>query len=134
MAAAEELTVWAITCGQHGSVGIRLLAPEAPAGLVLQHHRELVGAERGHGVVPELDRLAVVRSEADVIALGDAVDFLDPVVGRFTAERSPNSVPGWPAFAVRRGRSMPAALGRRPPGCLCGSLQESCADGWRVMG
>ncbi|MFF3593855.1 NUDIX hydrolase [Kitasatospora indigofera] len=82
MVGPDEVATWTVTQGAHGNVGVHFLAPPVPAELVLKHHRGLTEAGRARGTVPELDRLAVVRSVDDVLELGEAVDFLAPVLAR----------------------------------------------------
>lgn len=84
----QDMAVWGVTRGEFGNVGVHFLAPPAPAALVLKHHEALAEAEVARGTGPELDQLAVVRTEQDVTGLGHYADFLPQVVTRYTAERT----------------------------------------------
>ncbi|MFF2148768.1 NUDIX domain-containing protein [Kitasatospora sp. NPDC058190] len=84
----EDMTVWGVTRGEFGNIGVHFVAPPVPAGLVHKHHEGLVEAEAARGATAELDQLAVVRSEADVTGLGHYADFLPQVVTRYSAERA----------------------------------------------
>jgi len=79
----DAVAGWGVTRGEHGNIGIHFIAPPLASEAVFTHHRGLVEAERGRGAAPELDRLAVVRCERDVAALGDTADFLAPAVARY---------------------------------------------------
>ncbi|MFE0513511.1 NUDIX hydrolase, partial [Streptomyces sp. NPDC058964] len=79
----EELALWLVTRGERGNVGFLFRAPARPAELL--HHRfaALVASEAARGREPEFDRIALVRSEADLAGLGaPQVDYLAPVVRR----------------------------------------------------
>ncbi|PYC66744.1 hypothetical protein C7C46_30980 [Streptomyces tateyamensis] len=84
----EDMRVWGVTRGEFGNVGVHFLAPPVPAALVLKHYEALVEAEVARGACPELDQLAVVRSDQDVTGLGHYADFLPQVVTRYTAPRT----------------------------------------------
>ncbi|MFG3223942.1 NUDIX hydrolase [Kitasatospora sp. NPDC048194] len=84
----EDMTAWGVTRGEFGNIGVHFDAPPVPAELAHKHHEALVEAEAARGAAAELDQLAVVRSAADVTALGHHADFLPQVVTRYTAERT----------------------------------------------
>jgi len=81
----DDLNLFAVSRGRHGSIGVHFLAPRLPEQLVLDHHARLCEAEIAGGGEPELDRLATVGSEAETVALGRVFDYLPPLVARFTA-------------------------------------------------
>jgi 8-oxo-dGTP pyrophosphatase MutT (NUDIX family) len=83
----EELRLWAVTRGQHGSIGLVFQAPPRPAALLQECFEAVTAAERASGGDPELDRIAVVRSAADLADLdGPHADYLEPVVCRYVRE------------------------------------------------
>ncbi|MFI9354752.1 NUDIX hydrolase [Streptomyces lydicus] len=83
---AEELTLWCLTQGAHGNVGVQFLAPSLPAALLCERFTALLSSETARGQAPELDRMALLRSEADVTALGGThVDYLEPLIHRYFA-------------------------------------------------
>lgn len=83
------LTLWRVTRGGNGSVGVLFLAPPLPASLIRERHAALVAAEAARGDAPELDRIALVRSPGEVHALpGPQVDFLEHVVRAHAARSS----------------------------------------------
>ncbi|MFJ9521850.1 NUDIX hydrolase [Kitasatospora sp. NPDC101801] len=84
----EDMTVWAVTRGEHGNIGVHFLAPAAPTALVLKHHEVLAEAERTRGAGPELDRLTVVRSVENVKSLASTADFLPQVVARYFQQQA----------------------------------------------
>ncbi|MEU0572299.1 NUDIX hydrolase [Nonomuraea sp. NPDC005983] len=80
----DDLTLWLVARGKRGSVGVLFLAPSRPASLVHERFGALVSAETALGRDPELDRIALVRSQAEVAGLaGSHVDYLEPVVRRY---------------------------------------------------
>lgn len=84
----EELRFWAVTRGQHRSIGLVFLAPPRPAALLHERFEAVTAADRASGHDPELDRIALVRSSADLASLdGPHVDYLKPVVRRYSRER-----------------------------------------------
>ncbi len=83
----EGMTVWAVTRGEHGNIGVHFRAPTVPLALVLKHHEALVEEERARGTGPELDQLAAVRSVDDLTALGTCADFLPQVIARYAAHQ-----------------------------------------------
>lgn len=84
----EELRLWAVTRGQHRSIGLVFLAPSRPAALLHECFKAVVAADRVNGRDPELDRIALVRSTADLADLdGPHADYLEPVVRRYARER-----------------------------------------------
>ncbi|EPH45116.1 NUDIX hydrolase [Streptomyces aurantiacus] len=93
-AAPDDLTLCLVTRGAHGSVGVLFLAPCRPAPELRARFAALVSAETARGREPELDRIALVGSRADLAGLpGPHADYLEPVVARHaqTASVSPRS-------------------------------------------
>ncbi|MFE0460417.1 NUDIX hydrolase [Kitasatospora sp. NPDC058965] len=84
----EDMAVWGVTRGEFGNIGVHFVAPPVTAGLAHKHHEALVEAEASRGAAAELDQLAVVRSAADVAALGHCADFLPQVVTRYNTQRT----------------------------------------------
>ncbi|MEV6983238.1 NUDIX domain-containing protein [Sphaerisporangium sp. NPDC051017] len=81
----EELSLWAVTRGEHRSIGLVFLAPPRPEAMLCERFEEATAAERAMGHEPELDRIALVRSAAELMDLhGPHVDYLAPVVYRYT--------------------------------------------------
>lgn len=81
----EELNLWAVTRGEHRSIGLAFLAPAQPAAVLRERFEAATAAERALGQDPELDRIALVSSPTDLLDLeGPHVDYLEPVVRRYT--------------------------------------------------
>jgi 8-oxo-dGTP pyrophosphatase MutT (NUDIX family) len=83
----EELRLWAVTRGRHGSIGLVFQAPPRPVALLQECFEAVTAAERASGGDPELDRIAAVRSAADLADLdGPHADYLEPVVCRYVQD------------------------------------------------
>ena len=81
----EELSLWAVTRGEHRSVGLTFLAPPRSAAAVHERFEAVTAAEQALGRAPELDRIALVSSPAELADLqGPHVDYLEPIVSRYT--------------------------------------------------
>ncbi|MFE7562002.1 NUDIX domain-containing protein [Kitasatospora sp. NPDC057500] len=79
---AGELTLWAVTRGRYGSVGVLFLAPPRPEPVLRERFAALAPPER------ELVELAFARSPADLPGLpGPHADYLAPVLRRFARQR-----------------------------------------------
>ncbi|WP_251074534.1 NUDIX hydrolase [Streptomyces sp. ISL-12] len=86
--AAGDMELWRVTQGDKGNVGVHFRAPACPAEALHEQYTALVGAERAQGRTPELDRIAFIRSVADVAGLGGpSADFLPMLVARHAASR-----------------------------------------------
>ncbi len=82
-AAGEELRLWALTHSRNRNVGVLYLAPPRPADLLRSGFEAATAAEHARGAEPEFDRIAFVRSAAQLADLdGPQVDHLHPVVHR----------------------------------------------------
>lgn len=80
----DDLTLWLVTREEDGNVGFLFLAPPRPAALVHRRFTGLVSAEAALGRTPELDQIALVRSESELACLhGSQADYLEPVVRRY---------------------------------------------------
>ncbi|MFG2192285.1 NUDIX hydrolase [Streptomyces sp. NPDC048639] len=81
----DDLTLWCVTRGTNGNVGVLFLAPPRPAAWLHDRHAALVSAETALGREAELDRIALVRSPADAAddLRGPHVDYLDAVLRRY---------------------------------------------------
>lgn len=80
---ADDLTPWQVTRQSNGSVGILFQAPPRPAAWLHARHATLTATEHALGRTPELDRLALVGSPADLTDLtGPHVSYLAPVLRR----------------------------------------------------
>ncbi|MEU6350478.1 NUDIX domain-containing protein [Streptomyces sp. NPDC047072] len=80
---ADRLVRCLVTHGEAGHIGVHYLAPPRPAPLVHQRYEALVAAERARGRAPEFDRIALIRSPADLTGLaGPHVAYLEPVLRR----------------------------------------------------
>ncbi|MFJ4633772.1 NUDIX hydrolase [Streptomyces sp. NPDC088847] len=83
-AALEDLTLWAVTRGDHGNIGIHFAAPPQPATTLNDRFTAVVSATAAVGQVPELDRIAFVHGPADLKARdGPHADYLEPLVDRY---------------------------------------------------
>ncbi len=82
--APDDLTLWVVTRGGNGSIGVFYRAPSRPASVLRERFSALVSAEQTRGRDPEFREVALVRSPADLSDLaGPQVDYLGPVVRRF---------------------------------------------------
>ncbi|MFF3315090.1 NUDIX domain-containing protein [Streptomyces sp. NPDC003035] len=82
---AEDLTLWAVTRGENRSIGLSFLAPPRPEAELRERFQTVTAAEKAQGREPELDRIALVRSAAELAELkGPHADYLEPIVTRFT--------------------------------------------------
>ncbi|MET8079602.1 NUDIX hydrolase [Streptomyces sp. NPDC005303] len=78
---AGDLTRCLVTHCEDGQVGVHYLAPPVPAALLEERFMALVAAETARGRAPELDRIALVGSPAELPDLtGPHVTYLEPVV------------------------------------------------------
>lgn len=86
-AGTEGLSLWGVTRGENGSVGLTYRAPVLPEAAVWDAFAAAAAAERAHGREPELDDIALVSSPRDLEFLsGPHADYLEPLVRRFTAQ------------------------------------------------
>jgi 8-oxo-dGTP pyrophosphatase MutT (NUDIX family) len=86
----DELSLWAVTRGKHRSVGLVYLAPPQPATVLRERFEAATAAEQALARDPELDRIALVRSPADLANLDRPhVDYLEPVLTRYLTESLP---------------------------------------------
>ncbi|WP_258024295.1 hypothetical protein [Streptomyces bambusae] len=82
-AAAEDLTLWVVTRGENGSVGLTYLAPTLPEVTLRADFAAAAAAERDQGREPELDDIALVRTPDELARLvGPHADYLEPIVRR----------------------------------------------------
>lgn len=82
---AEELRLWVVTRGENRSIGVVFLAPPRSAAALHERFEAVTVAERARGRDPELDRIALVGSTAELAGLkGPHADYLEPLVGRYT--------------------------------------------------
>ncbi|MFJ8140827.1 NUDIX domain-containing protein [Streptomyces sp. NPDC096013] len=82
--APEDLTLWAVSRGNHGNIGIHFAAPPQPATTLNDRFTAALRATAAVSQAPELDRIAFVRRPADLKALdGPHVDYLEPLVNRY---------------------------------------------------
>ncbi|QTE03177.1 NUDIX hydrolase [Streptomyces cyanogenus] len=84
---SEDLELWTLTRGDMGNVGVHFRAPTCPADTLAEQYTRLVSAESAQGQTPELDRIAFIRSDADVAGLGGrCADFLPVLAARHAAD------------------------------------------------
>ncbi|WP_175411845.1 NUDIX hydrolase [Streptomyces sp. TRM64462] len=82
---AEELRLWVVTCGENRSIGLAFLAPPRLASVLHERFEAVTVTERARGRDPELERIALVGSTAELANLeGPHADYLEPIVGRYT--------------------------------------------------
>ncbi|MBO4253181.1 NUDIX hydrolase [Streptomyces griseorubiginosus] len=80
----DDLTLWAVTCGDHGNVGVHFTARAQPAALLIDRFTAVSSTAAAVGELPELDRIAFVQGPADLAALeGPHADYLEPLVDRY---------------------------------------------------
>ncbi|GAA0916152.1 hypothetical protein GCM10009560_11100 [Nonomuraea longicatena] len=83
-AAPERLRLWVVTRGENGSIGVTYLAPPVSTAELRERFAIAVADERARGCDPELDRIALVGSPADLTRLrGPHADYLEPLVRRY---------------------------------------------------
>ncbi|WP_220040248.1 NUDIX hydrolase [Nonomuraea aridisoli] len=81
-----DLTLWLVSRGEQGNVGAVFLAPPLPASVLSERFAALVAEETARGCEPEFDRIALVRSPAQLAGFdGPLADYLEPVVRRYAA-------------------------------------------------
>ncbi len=91
----QELELWSVTRGDKGNIGLHFRAPACPADALEAQYALLVAAETAHGRTPELDRIAFVRTAADVDGLGGhSADFLPLLATRHSGETMPGCPSG----------------------------------------
>lgn len=76
--APDDLSLWAVTRGEHGNIGVLYRAPLVPASELRRQFVSLVAAETACGRIPELDAITIVSTLEDVS--GPSVDYLSPVL------------------------------------------------------
>ncbi|WP_308406595.1 NUDIX domain-containing protein [Streptomyces sp. AC555_RSS877] len=80
----DDLTLWAVTRGTNGNIGVHFMAPPQPAPVLHDRFTAVASAAEAVGQTPELDQIALVHSPADLKTLhGPHVDYLEPIVGRY---------------------------------------------------
>lgn len=81
-----DLELWAVTRGDKGNVGIHFRPPGCSVSTLTEQYTALVSAESAQDRTPELDRIAFIRSDADVPGLGGrSADFLSVLAARHAA-------------------------------------------------
>ncbi|MEU0913176.1 NUDIX domain-containing protein [Streptomyces althioticus] len=78
--ASGDLELWTVTRGHHGSVGVHFRAPARPAEALTEKYARHVAAEVAQGRTPELDRVAFIRSPAELGELGGVCVNVLPVL------------------------------------------------------
>ncbi|MGW3820636.1 NUDIX domain-containing protein [Streptomyces sp. NPDC005046] len=79
-----ELTLWVVTRGDHGNIGVHFAAPPETAVALRDRFASAESAAAAVGQVPELDQIAFVQSPADLATLERPhVDYLEPLVDRY---------------------------------------------------
>ncbi|MEU5243827.1 NUDIX hydrolase [Streptomyces asoensis] len=82
--APDVLTLWAVTRGDYGNIGIHFAAPPQPATVLNERFASVVSATTAVGQAPELEQIRFVHSPADLTALaGPHADYLEPLVDRY---------------------------------------------------
>ncbi|MFE1260378.1 NUDIX hydrolase [Streptomyces albogriseolus] len=78
--ASADLELWTVTRGHNGSVGVHFRAPARPADALTEQYARLVADEVAQGRTPELDRIAFIRSHAELEELGGTCANVLPVL------------------------------------------------------
>ncbi|WP_405989289.1 NUDIX domain-containing protein [Streptomyces sp. NBC_00986] len=85
----DDLTYWNVTRAGNGSIGVLFRAPSLPEALLRERHEVMVAAEAAQGRDPELDRIALIHSTAQLPLLAvPHVDYLEPIVRRYEASEA----------------------------------------------
>ncbi|MGH1553366.1 NUDIX hydrolase [Streptomyces sp. L7] len=80
----EDLTYWNVTRAGNGSIGVLFRAPSLPEARLRERFEEVVAAETAQGREPELNRIALIASTAQLPDLaGPHADYLEPIVRRY---------------------------------------------------
>ncbi|MEU9979304.1 NUDIX domain-containing protein [Streptomyces sp. NPDC051014] len=80
----DELTLWAVTRGDHGNIGVHFAAPPQPATVPTDRLAAVAPATIAVGQVPELEQVTFVHGPADLKRLdGPHADYLVPLVDRY---------------------------------------------------
>jgi 8-oxo-dGTP pyrophosphatase MutT (NUDIX family) len=80
----DDLTFWNVTRAGNGSIGVLFRAPSLPAAQLRERFEAAVAAETAQGREPELNRIALIRSTAQLPDLtGPHADYLEPIVRRY---------------------------------------------------
>jgi hypothetical protein len=83
----DDLTLWTITRGEHGNIGVHYQVPPLPAEILLKQFEALTQSETANGRAPELERIvAVDRADAEGLE-GPHADYL----GTLLAQHSPRT-------------------------------------------
>ncbi|WP_431995296.1 NUDIX hydrolase [Streptomyces griseoflavus] len=83
----DRLTLWQVTRGENGSVGVLFRAPPRPAPWLYERFGILTSAERALGREPELDRIVLAGAATDLT--GRQVPYLAPVLDRHGRSGAP---------------------------------------------
>ncbi|MFJ5303430.1 NUDIX domain-containing protein [Streptomyces sp. NPDC088350] len=80
----DDLTFWNVTRAGNGGIGVLFRAPSLPAERLRERYEAMAAAETAQGRDPELDRVALIRSTAQLPDLtGPHADYLEPIVRRY---------------------------------------------------
>ncbi|WP_427924069.1 NUDIX domain-containing protein [Streptomyces sp. cg40] len=80
----EDLTFWNVTRAGNGSIGVLFRAPSLPATRLSERFEAMAAAETAQGREPELNRIALIGSTAQLPDLaGPHADYLEPIVRRY---------------------------------------------------
>ena len=80
----EDLTYWNVTRAGNGSIGVLFRAPSLPEARLRERFEDVVAAETAQGREPELNRIALIASTAQLPDLaGPHADYLEPIVRRY---------------------------------------------------
>ncbi|MFJ6894995.1 NUDIX hydrolase [Streptomyces hokutonensis] len=83
----EDLTYWNVTRAGNGSIGVLFRAPSLPEARLRERFEDVVAAETTQGREPELNRIALIRSTAQLPDLaGPHADYLEPIVRRYAED------------------------------------------------
>lgn len=79
--AHEDLTLWALSRGEHGNIGVFFRAPSLPEALIRERFRAVLAAERAAGRDAELREIVLPRSVRELSGVtGPRVDYLHPIL------------------------------------------------------
>ncbi|MBO1418574.1 NUDIX domain-containing protein [Streptomyces sp. FH025] len=89
--APEDLTLWTVTRGKQGNIGVHYQAPPLPAEILLQQFEALTESEAANGRTPEFERITTVDHTGTEGLEGPHADYLKTLLTRHslrTAGRS----------------------------------------------
>ncbi|MBK3580550.1 NUDIX hydrolase [Streptomyces sp. MBT65] len=97
----DGLTFWNVARAGNGGIGVLFRAPALPEARLRERYEAMAATERAEDREPELDRIALIRSTAQLPDLtGPHADYLEPIVRRYAEGDGGTGVPGVPGVSI----------------------------------